>query len=73
MAAWVFGIVKAKLGGGGGGGGGGEGRVSNERFSAKVKLKELLTKRLFTYRCVPCVKIKDTDDVLPVKEGPQLP
>ena len=26
-----------------------------------------------TFRCVPCVKIKDTDDVLPVKEGPQIP
>ena len=24
-------------------------------------------------RCIRCVKIKDTDDVLPVKEGPQFP
>ena len=29
----------------------------------------LLTQRFLTFRCVPCVKIKDTDDVLPVKEG----
>ena len=33
----------------------------------------LLTQRFLTFRYVPCVKIKDTDDVLPVKEGPQLP
>ena len=29
----------------------------------------LLTQRFLTFRCVPCVKIKDTDDVLPVKPG----
>ena len=38
-----------------------------------VALSLLLTQRFLTFRCVPCVKIKDTDDVLHVKEGPQLP
>ena len=33
----------------------------------------LLTQRFLTFRCVPSVKIKTTDIVLPVKEGPQLP
>ena len=37
------------------------------------QLRLLLTQRFLTFRCVPCLKIKDTDDVLPVKEGPQLP
>ena len=36
-------------------------------------LKALLTQRFLTFRCFPCVKIKDTDDVSPVKEGLQLP
>ena len=36
-------------------------------------LSLLLTQRFLTFRCVPCVKIKDTDDVSHVKEGPQLP
>ena len=30
----------------------------------------LLTQRFLTFRCVPCVKIKNTDVVLPVKGGP---
>ena len=33
----------------------------------------LLTQRFLTFRCVPCVKIKNTDIVLPGQEGPQLP
>ena len=33
------------------------------------ELRLLLTQRYLTFRCVPCVKIKDTDDVLPIKEG----
>ena len=37
------------------------------------KPRLLLTQRFLTFRCVPCVKIKNTDIVLPVKEGPQLP
>ena len=36
-------------------------------------LRLLFTQRFLTFRCVRCVKIKDTDDVLPVKDGPQLP
>ena len=41
--------------------------------SGIILFKALLTQRFSTFRCVPCVKIKDTDDVLPIKEGPQLP
>ena len=41
--------------------------------SNKLQLKVLLTQRFLTFRCVPCVKIKNTDIVLPIQEGPQLP
>ena len=36
-------------------------------------LRLLLTQRFLTFRCVWWVKIKDTDDVLPVKDDPQFP
>ena len=36
-------------------------------------LRPLLTQRFLTFPCVPCVKIKNTDIVLLVKEGPQVP
>ena len=32
-------------------------------------LRLLLTQRFLAFWCVPCVKIKDTDDVFPVKEA----
>ena len=38
-------------------------------FSPIDQLRRLLTQRFLTFRCVLCVKIKDTDEVLPVKEG----
>ena len=41
--------------------------------SGKWPLMLLLTQRFLTLRCVWCVKIKDTDDVLPVKDGLQFP
>ena len=40
---------------------------------SKTDVKALLTQRFLTFRCVPCLKIKDTDDVSHVKEDPQLP
>ena len=39
----------------------------------QAQLRLLLTQRFLTFRCVPGVKIKNTDIVLPVKEGPRLP
>ena len=36
-------------------------------------LRLLFTQQFLTFRCVWCVKIKDTDDILPVKDCPQLP
>ena len=36
-------------------------------------LRLLLTQRFLTFRRIPCVKIKDTDDVLPIKEDPATP
>ena len=39
----------------------------------EILLRRLLTQRFLTFRCVPCVNIKDSDDVLSVNEGPQLP
>ena len=36
-------------------------------------LRRLLTQRFLTFRCVPCVKIKHADIVLPVKKGRNSP
>ena len=44
-----------------------------KRIRVNEALRLLLTQRFLTFWCVACVKIKDTDDVLPVKEGSQLP
>ena len=38
-----------------------------------VPLRLLLTHRFLTFRCVWCVKIKGTDDVLPARDDPQFP
>ena len=43
------------------------------RVDCLSALRLLLNQRFLTFRCVPCVTIKDTDDVLLIKEGPQLP
>ena len=34
-----------------------------------LPLSLLLTQRFLAFRCVRCMKIKDTDDLLPVKDG----
>ena len=34
-----------------------------------TRYNNFLTQRFLTFRCVPCAKMKDTNDVLPVKEG----
>ena len=49
-------------------------RKTNYKSEREINLlRLLLTQRFLTFRCIPCVKIKNTDIVLPVKEGPQLP
>ena len=55
-----------------------QGRKFEDMFLVKIaskgtSLRLLLTQQFLTFQCVPCVKIKNTDIVLPVKEGPQLP
>ena len=42
-------------------------------FGDEMVLRLLLTQRFLKFRCIRCVKIKDTDNVLPVKDYPQLP
>ena len=39
----------------------------------RLRLRLLFIQRFLTFRCVRCVKIKDTDDIWPVKDGPQFP
>ena len=34
-----------------------------------VALRLLLTQRFLTFRCVPCVKVKDTDNFFPLKKA----
>ena len=41
------------------------GSLKTDRVNGPLRL--LLTQRFLTFRYVPCVKIKDTDDVLPVE------
>ena len=52
-------------------------RGQRQRETGKIERNNYhhagLTQQFLKFRCLPCVKIKDTDDVLPVKEGPQLP
>ena len=48
-------------------------RCKPKKLRDKLLKATLLTQRFLTFRCVPYVKIKNTDVVLPVKEGPQLP
>ena len=46
---------------------------SRSIVQGNTALRLLFTQGFFTLRCLRCVKIKDTDDVLPVKEGPRFP
>ena len=44
-----------------------------QNLDSATQQRLLLTQRFLTFGCVPCVKVKDTDEVLPVKESSQLP